>query len=65
MKPVRKIITLTALQDQWVKSQISSGRFTNDSEYIRDLVRRDQERQVKVLELKQAVQDGLDSGNER
>lgn len=62
MTAIRKTVTLTKQQDQWVKAQISAGRFTNDSEYIRDLVRRDQERFTGALGLRQAVQDGLDSG---
>ena len=62
MTAIRKTVTLTKQQDQWVKAQISAGRFTNDSEYIRDLVRRDQERHTSALGLRQAVQDGLDSG---
>lgn len=31
MATVRKTITLTDQQDQWVKAQIEAGRFTNDS----------------------------------
>lgn len=62
MTAIRKTVTLTKQQDQWVKAQISAGRFTNDSEYIRDLVRRDQERHTGAVGLRQAVQDGLDSG---
>ena len=44
MTTVRKTITLTSQQDQRVKAQIAAGRFTNDSEYIRDLIRRDRDR---------------------
>ena len=62
MSTVRKTITLTDTQDQWIKAQIATGAFTNDSEYIRDLVRRDQERNAKFLALKAAIQEGLDSG---
>jgi antitoxin ParD1/3/4 len=62
MGTVRKTITLTDKQDEWIKAQIASGDFTNDSEYIRDLVRRDQEQNAKFQALKQAVQEGLDSG---
>ena len=62
MTAIRKTVTLTKQQDQWVKAQISAGRFTNDSEYIRDLVRRDQDRHNSALGLRQAVLDGLDSG---
>ena len=59
---VRKTITLTDLQDGWIKAQIVAGRFTNDSEYIRDLIRRDQERSAEFEALRTAVQEGLDSG---
>ena len=62
MSTVRKTITLTDTQDQWIKAQIATGAFTNDSEYIRDLVRGDQERNAKFLALKAAIQEGLDSG---
>lgn len=59
---VRKTITLTDKQDEWVKAQIAAGDYTNESEYIRDLIRRDQERGEKLLRLKTAIQEGLDSG---
>ena len=62
MGTTRKTITLTEQQDQWIKTQIAAGDYTNDSEYIRDLVRRDQEQKAKFKALKQAIQEGLDSG---
>ncbi len=62
MATVRKTITLTDKQDQWVKTQIASGDYTNDSEYFRDLIRRDQEQSAKFKALKMAIQEGLDSG---
>ncbi len=61
MGTTRKTITLTDQQDQWIKAQIDSGDFTNDSEYIRDLIRRDQE-SAKLRTLKAAIQEGLASG---
>jgi len=60
---IRKTITLTELQDQWIKAQIAAGRFTNDSEYIRDLIRRDHERRAELEAVRVAVQEGLDSGS--
>lgn len=45
---VRKTITLTDQQDNWGKTQISAGYYTNDSEYIRDLIRREQERSAEI-----------------
>jgi antitoxin ParD1/3/4 len=62
MRTVRKTITLTDKQEQWVKAQIASGDYTNDSEYFRDLVRRDQERGTKLEALRDAVREGLESG---
>ena len=59
---VRRTITLTDQQDQWVRAKTAAGDFTDDSEYIRDLIRRDQEQHVRFLALKAAIQEGLDSG---
>ena len=59
MATVRKTITLTDAQDDWIKAQVANGDFTNDSEYFRDLVRRDQE---KERALKAAIDEGLASG---
>lgn len=62
MPVVRKTITLSDTQDAWIKRQIARGAFTNDSEYIRDLVRRDQEAETRLADLRQAIAEGLDSG---
>ena len=62
MSTTRKTITLSAQQDAWVKARILSGDYTNDSEYFRDLIRRDQEQSAKFRSLKQAILEGLDSG---
>lgn len=59
MATVRKTITLTDAQDDWIKAQVSNGDFTNDSEYLRDLIRREQE---KERALKAAIHEGLASG---
>ena len=59
---VRRTITLTDQQDQWVRTKTAAGDFTDDSDYIRDLIRRDQEQDVRFLALKAAIQEGLDSG---
>jgi antitoxin ParD1/3/4 len=62
MDTTRKTITLSKQQDAWIKARIESGDYTNDSEYIRDLIRRDQEQSARFMALKLAVQDGLASG---
>ena len=62
MATVRKTITLTDQQDRWIKARIAGGGFTNDSEYIRDLIRRDQEQSARYRALEAAIQEGIDSG---
>ena len=62
MATVRKTVTFTQQQDNWIKSQINAGEYTNDSEYLRDLVRRDQAKKGKFNTLKSAIQTGLESG---
>jgi antitoxin ParD1/3/4 len=59
---VRKTITLTEPQDQWVKAQIASGGYTNDSEYIRALIRREQERSAEIQAIRSALIEGEESG---
>jgi antitoxin ParD1/3/4 len=58
----RKTITITDNQDNWIKSQISAGAYTNDSEYIRDLIRRDQTSQVDIEAIRAALIEGEESG---
>ena len=61
MGTTRKTITVTEQQDKWIKAQIDGGDFTNDSEYIRDLIRRDQARQSEV----DAIRGELDQGRRK
>lgn len=62
MGTVRKTVTFTDQQAKWIKAQIAAGEFTNDSEYLRSLVRQDQSKNVKYLALKEAILKGVDSG---
>ena len=62
MGTVRKTITLTEQQDNWVKAQIEAGNYTNDSEYIRDLIRREQERSAETEAIRAALLEGEASG---
>ncbi len=62
MKTIRKTVTFTEQQDKWIKQQIESGDFTNDSEYLRHLVRQDQSKNIDFLRLKSEIQKGIDSG---
>ena len=65
MATVRKTITLTDQQVGWIKSQIDAGHYTNDSEFIRDLIRREQERSAEIEALRAALIEGENSGEPR
>ena len=62
MGTVRKTVTLTDQQERWMRVRTAAGDFTSDSEYIRELIRRDQEESIKLQTLKSAIQEGLESG---
>ncbi|MFT5214458.1 MAG: antitoxin ParD1/3/4 [Patiriisocius sp.] len=62
MGTIRKTVTFTKQQDNWIKAQIEAGEFTNDSEYLRNLVRQDQSKNQDFISLKIKLQEGLDSG---
>lgn len=62
MTTIRKSLTITASQEQWIKLQIEQGGFANESEYLRHLIRLDEERNKDYLITKAAIQEGLESG---
>lgn len=59
---VRKSITFTEQQEAFVKSLIEQGLYTNDSEYVRDIIRKDQERRKRIVDLNEALVEGMESG---
>ncbi len=46
----------------WVEAQAKTGRYSNASDYVRDLIRRDQARTDKITEMHRFVDDGIKSG---
>ena len=48
--------------DDFIKSQISQGRYNNASEVIRAGLRLLEDNESQVLALKKAMREGLDSG---
>lgn len=65
MGTVRKTITLTDKQEGWIKAQIDAGHYTNDSECIRDIIRREQERSAEIETIRAALIEGESSGEPR
>ncbi|RBP15546.1 antitoxin ParD1/3/4 [Roseiarcus fermentans] len=46
----------------WVEAQTRAGRYSSASDYVRDLIRRDQERTDKMAELQRLITEGMESG---
>ena len=55
-------VSLPDAMKAWVEEQVQTGRYGNSSDYVRDLVRRDQERADARQKLQQMVDDALTSG---
>lgn len=62
MSTVRKTITLTDTQNDWIKAQIDSGAYTNDSEVLRDLIRKAQQETAEIEAIRAALIEGEKSG---
>lgn len=56
-------ISLPDPMKNWVEDQAKTGRYANSSDYVRDLIRRDQARLEAIAELQEAVDAGLASGS--
>ena len=55
-------IVLPDPMKQWVDGQTQSGRYSDASDYVRDLIRRDQERLGKIEAMQRLVDESLASG---
>lgn len=55
-------VSLPDPMKDWVEAQAGTGRYANVSDYVRDLIRRDQDRLAKIAELQRLIDQGLASG---
>jgi antitoxin ParD1/3/4 len=55
-------VSLPDAMKDWVEAQAETGRYANASDYVRDLIRKDQERNDKIAAMQRFVDDGLNSG---
>ena len=61
MAMVKKSITLTDKQNDWLQSQIQKGLYASDSEILRELIREKQEASLNELRI-QAIRSALEEG---
>ena len=55
-------ISLPKKMKDWVEKRASEGSYANSSDYVRDLIREDEERQKAYDEIMQAAEEGLAGG---
>ena len=55
-------VSISDAMKEWGETQASGGRYANASDIVRDLIRRDQERQDAIAALQAAVDEGMKSG---
>ena len=46
----------------WVESRSQQGAYANNSDYVRDLIRKDQLQAQKLKAMQEAITKGLESG---
>ena len=66
MPMVKKSISVTDQQDSWIKAQIKTRHYGNESEVVRELIRerqlRDQETPAEIEAIRAALIEGEQSG---
>jgi antitoxin ParD1/3/4 len=55
-------VSLSEAMKDWVEAQAASGRYGSVGDYVRDLIRRDQERSDGLAQLQPLITEGFDSG---
>ncbi len=55
-------ISLPDPMRDWVEAQIKTGHYANNSDYLRDLIRKDQRNSEKIKAMQDAITLGFASG---
>jgi antitoxin ParD1/3/4 len=55
-------VSLPDTMKAWVEKQADGGRYGNASDYVRDLIRKDQDRKAAIGALQAAITEGVESG---
>lgn len=55
-------LSLPEAMKAWIEAQTKGGQYNNASEYVRDLIRRDQKDREKLARLQAAIDEGRSSG---
>ena len=55
-------VSLPDAMKAWVEGRTEDGAYSNASDYVRDLIRRDRDRVEKIRAVQRLVTEGLESG---
>jgi antitoxin ParD1/3/4 len=55
-------ISLPAQMKAWVEAQTADGRYANSSDYVRDLIRKEQVKAEKIAHWQKLIDEGRASG---
>ena len=55
-------VSLSDAMKDWVEGRAETGRYSNASDYVRDLIRRDQERTDKIAVMQRLIDEAEESG---
>ena len=55
-------VSLPDPMKKWVEARLKDGRFSNTSDYVHHLIRRDQEREEAIALLQTSIDEGVNSG---
>ncbi|NQY63969.1 MAG: type II toxin-antitoxin system ParD family antitoxin [Alteromonadaceae bacterium] len=62
MAMVKKSITVTNKQAQWIQAQLATGNYASDSEVLRELIRKEQMRTTEIDIIRQELIKAEQSG---
>ncbi len=55
-------VSLPDKMKEWAEAQAETGRYGNVSDYVRDLIRKDQQAEAFRVEVQAAIEEGIASG---
>jgi antitoxin ParD1/3/4 len=58
----KQSVNFTSPNNEWLNAKVKSEEYSNKTDIINDLIRREREREEKFYTLKSAIEEGLSSG---
>lgn len=59
---IKKSITVTEQQDEWIQAQLASGHYASDSEVVREALREKQMRTAEIERIRAALIQAEENG---